>query len=161
MISFRKLKDIDEDYLLMMEWLNNSDIRQWYGYDDFLQPPDFNDIRRKYKKKVLNATDTNPNIILINNIPVGYIQYYETDEYLHEENVYGIDLFIGNDDYRGKGYGIKILKQIIKDIFLNSNIRKIIVDPHIENKRAIQCYLNTGFQEFKQIEDQLIMIINR
>lgn len=161
MINFRKLQDTDEDYLLMMNWLNNSDVRRWYGYDDFPKPPDLNDIRRKYKNKILNSNQANPNIILINDIQVGYIQYYETVEYLHEKNVYGIDLFIGNNDYRKKGYGSKILKQIIKDIFKNSTITKIVIDPDIENKVAIKCYLNAGFQKLKEIDGHLIMVINR
>lgn len=161
MINFKKFQDKDEDYLLMMKWLNNSYVRQWYGSDDFPKPPNLNDIRKKYRKKVLNSNKHNPNIILIDDIPIGYIQYYETKEYLYEENVYGIDIFIGEDDYRGKGYGSKILKQIINTIFEKPNIEKIVIDPDVENKIAIKCYLNVGFKKVKEINGHLIMMINK
>lgn len=159
MIDIRTLKDTDTDYLLMMMWLNNSEVRAWYGYDNFPQPPTLDDIKRKYRKKILNADNENPNIILIDQSPVGYIQYYETTEYLNEENVYGIDLFIGNDEYRGKGYGKKILNKIASYIFHNKEVNKIIIDPEVKNKRAIKCYLNAGFKKLKEVDGHMIMIM--
>lgn len=159
MIQFEKLQDTYENYLLMCKWLNNIEVRRWYGYDDFLTPPTIDDIRKKYKHKILNSNESNPNMILINDIPIGYIQYYKTKEYLQEENIYGIDLFIGNDDYRKKRYGREILKQIIKNIFENTHATKILIDPDLKNEIAIKCYLNVGFEKIKIIDNHLIMVI--
>ena len=70
MVRFRKLRGGNKHHLLMVKWLNNSDVRAWYGHDDFPSPPNSNDVRIKYKSKILNANTSNPHIILINDTSV-------------------------------------------------------------------------------------------
>lgn len=158
MIKFRELMDTEDDYLLMTKWLNNFNVRTWYGFDDFINPPDVNDIKMKYRNKIINKEKMNPLIIIIDGIEAGYIQYYESREYLDEKDVYAIDLFIGNDDYRGKGYGTKVLREIINLILARQGAKEIIIDPDINNIAAIKCYTAAGFNKLKVIDNQLIMV---
>lgn len=157
MIDFRELEDSESDYGLLEKWLNNKEVRKWYGFDDFIKPPSLSDIIKKYRKKVLNKKVDNPYIICIDKHDVGYIQFYESDEYFAQENVYGIDLFIGEDNYRGRGYGTKALKAITEFVFSNTNAQKITVDPDIHNERAIRCYRKAGYKIIKEIEGRYIM----
>lgn len=159
MVDFRELQDTESDYMLLVKWLNNQEVRKWYGFDDFVNSPSLSDIKSKYQKKVLNRRRDNPYIICIDNCDVGYIQFYETDEYLNKDNVYGIDLFIGEDNFRGKGYGSKVLRKITEYIFEKTSAENIIIDPDINNERAVSCYKRAGFRIVKEEDNHYIMLI--
>ena len=51
-----------------------------------------------------------------------------------------MDLFIAEEDYLDKGYGIQIVKSFIDYMFSHFKAKKILIDPAISNQRAIRCY---------------------
>lgn len=59
----------------------------------------------------------------------------------------GLDLFIGESNYLGKGIGSSVIKKFINEI-IPFKYKLIVVDPNVENKRAIQCYLKCDFVAF-------------
>ncbi len=92
-----------------------------------------------------------PFIIEAAGINIGYIQYYRllendrkifTDEL---EGTVGFDIFIGEEDYIGKGCGTQIVQEFSKMLFSLNGVKKIIVDPFTTNKQARRCYEKAGF----------------
>ena len=76
------------------------------------------------------------------------------DEYQYDKitkNVYGVDLFIGEPDYWGQGIGTSIMKIITQYLFNKKQAYSIILDPHIDNSRAIRCYEKVGFKIIKKL----------
>ncbi len=154
-ILIRYMNDEINDFLLMYKWLNNQEILKYYEGRDKLFTMD--KIIDKYKNRTNGCDIVKSCIFEYNHLPIGYIQYYPIDEkeyneygYKDEGIIYGIDLFIGNTNYQNKGLGAQVINCLIQYIRLNIKPNKIVIDPRVENKRAIRCYEKCGF-EFKKI----------
>jgi RimJ/RimL family protein N-acetyltransferase len=62
-------------------------------------------------------------------------------------NVAEIGIAIGNKSYWGKGYGTDALNILLRFLFNELNVRKISLDVHDFNERAINSYKKVGFKE--------------
>lgn len=149
-IGIRKMNDEESDYKLMAKWLSDEHILKFYQGRD--NPSSINQIIKKYGPRTKGESRVIPCIIEFNGKAIGYIRYYTIDndekaEYGYENNelIYGIDLFIGEIEYQNKGIGEKAIKSLINYIQINKCPNKIIIDPRIDNKRAIRCYEKCGF----------------
>ena len=65
----------------------------------------------------------------------------------------GVDFFIGDANLLGKGWGMKILNQILNQIIW-PKFDYCIVDPDIRNKAMIRCNEKVGFREHKVIHTE-------
>jgi RimJ/RimL family protein N-acetyltransferase len=54
--------------------------------------------------------------------------------------------YIGNPDYRSKGYGTEALKLFLNFLFNELDLRKVKLNVFAFNKRAIKCYEKCGFK---------------
>lgn len=55
-------------------------------------------------------------------------------------------VYIGNPDYRSKGYGTEALKLFLNFLFNELGLRKVKLNVFVFNKRAIRCYEKCGFK---------------
>jgi RimJ/RimL family protein N-acetyltransferase len=81
--------------------------------------------------------------------PIGYVQYYDVNQdqrFAQPPGTVGIDIFIGQTSFLGKGYGGRILRQLLDELKKDPSITKIVIDPHVQNVRAIRCYEKAGFR---------------
>lgn len=153
-IKFKQLSF--EDIPLIYEWFNLPHVRAYYSLRSWSK----DEVLQKLEPYLTGEKPVLGFIIKINNQPIGYIQQYKVIDFPWDNqdlpneiinNSAGIDLFIGNSDFLGKGFGYKIIKQ-----FLNEQIwprfNYCIVDPQINNKPAIRCYEKLGFKKHKIIE---------
>lgn len=151
-ISFKKF--LLEDVPLYYQWADKPHVKNvWFkeGY----QP----------KEYILGKIEGNgieyPYIILVDNKPIGHIQYWdihardiiaknEIDYFTGSpEGTYGIDLFIGEEEYLGKGVGTATILAFTKFLFDECNAKKIVIDPDVSNVAAIRCYEKAGFHFLK------------
>jgi len=139
MFKFRNLTP--EDYPLLLKWLSENHVMEWWNDgDDTLE------------KVALHYGEQNDDVwrfILVEENEeiekdIGYFQYY-----FASDNEIGIDQFIGEADYLGKGVGEKAIKLFIELITGKHNPKQIILDPSPENKRAIRCYEKVGFKHYE------------
>jgi aminoglycoside 6'-N-acetyltransferase len=104
-------------------------------------------------------------VILVDGLEVGYIQYYNAydfprNELLNDlpENLAAFDIFIGEEDYVGKGIGPMAI-----ELFCNQYIFKefdyCLSDPDMANLRAIKAYKKAGFVEVESTEDGKVVIM--
>lgn len=81
------------------------------------------------------------------------------------DGTYGMDLFIGDANYIGKGYGSKIVAQFVGKLFKLPHVTRIIINPDINNIAVIKAYERAGFKKIKEIkrpfETELLMEIER
>lgn len=152
-LYFRKL--LASDLKLMHKWLNQDFVCQWYGWGDYA----YQDIVLKYNPRIDGQVPTVPYLILLSDLPIGYIQTYrlsdhpEYNKYVGgEEHSAGLDLFIGERAYLHKGYGslvlIKFLEQVV---FSDDRLNSCIVGPEPANFAAIKCYEKVGFRYYKSV----------
>lgn len=148
-ISFRKFSL--EDVPLYYEWADKPHVKNiWFkeGY----QPKEY------ILEKITGNGIEYPFVILLDNKPIGHIQFWDIkarDEIEKDkidyftgqpEGTYGIDLFIGEEEYLGKGYGTKIVIEFVKLLFEKYHAKKIVIDPEADNIKAIRCYEKAGFR---------------
>lgn len=148
-ISIRPMKASDFD--LVAKWLSDPRVFEFiHG-----KPKDLTWVKKKYGPRIAKKEKINSNIIEYKNKPVGYIQYfdikpYEKDYEMENANdIWAIDLWIGEPNFWDKGIGSKALKLIMEHIFKDKKAKKIIIDPHIDNSRAIHVYEKVGFKKVK------------
>lgn len=145
-IRFRKLNDSINDYELMFKWCQDKDIYEWFEQ----RPLTFDEIKNKYKKKI-DEGKQELLIININQNDIGFVQIYK---YENEVDTYEFDVFIGNKNYRHKGYGVKIINEINNYISANYNTKAIILRPFKRNINAINCYKKCGYKLIKEYNDK-------
>lgn len=147
-----------EDIPLFLEWAKKEHVRSVWFFGAY-ETPDY-----IYKKVEGNGYDY-PFIILCDNVPIGYIQYSDLYAYktLSKElkgvftneppGSYCMDLFIGEEAYLNRGFGTQIVQQFSNWLLLEKKAKRVLIDPSIENIRAIRCYEKAGFVPIRKTHD--------
>ena len=133
----------------MLIWLSNEHVKHWWN--------DADDTLEKVSLHYGNASDDVVRFFLIEvneeadqeETPIGYFQYYFTDD-----KAIGIDQFIGEASYIGRGIGEKAIKQFVELIDRRHNPTQIILDTSPPNRRAIRCYEKLGFKYWKSMKTE-------
>jgi aminoglycoside 6'-N-acetyltransferase len=139
-LLIRPLRDKIADYQSMARWLSNPRVLEFYDGRD--QALTLTEVQDKYSPRILNAEGVTPCLIIFQGAPAGYLQFYPTDE-----GVFGLDQFIGDPDLWNRGLGTRTVSLILRYLFTVQGARKITVDPHRDNARAIRCYEKCGFRK--------------
>lgn len=154
-LVLRLMRDESQDYELMSKWLTDDRVLEFYEGRD--NPFDIDRVLAKYGPCVRGEDGEDevvPCILEYNDTPVGYMQYYPVmkgEEYGIEavEAVFGIDLFIGEPDLWNRGIGARAMKMLVGYLFSALGATRVVIDPHVTNKRAIRCYEKGGFKKVK------------
>lgn len=89
---------------------------------------------------------------LLNDTPIGVVQIIDpANEETHYwgtvgHNLRAIDIWIGEAENLGKGYGTKMMNLAIQRCFSNPEVTAILIDPLVSNKAAIRFYERIGFE---------------
>jgi aminoglycoside 6'-N-acetyltransferase len=156
-ITIRLMDDKQENYQLMAKWLSDERVLEFYEGRD--NPFDLSKVIESYQPMVRGNDTTKPCFIYSQNITIGYLQYYSLDDLPQADkqkyclgktdNVYRLDLFIGEPNYWHRGIGTKVLTMAVNYIFEVFLANKVVVDPRVENTRAIRCYEKVGFAKVR------------
>lgn len=149
-ISFKKLDYVDLD--LMSEWLSSPEVKKWYPVSDTSRAG----VKKKYTPQIEGNERIQGFIILVNQEKIGYIQSYWCKDFPNPalpvkspDLSSGLDIFIGDELWRGKGLGPQILRLFLSEIVFGSmGANHCIVDPLSTNSRAIRAYQSVGFSDF-------------
>jgi aminoglycoside 6'-N-acetyltransferase len=63
-----------------------------------------------------------------------------------EPNLRAVDIWLGNANDRGKGYGSAMMRGVIEACFSAAEVRAIVIDPLASNIRAHRFYQRLGFK---------------
>jgi aminoglycoside 6'-N-acetyltransferase len=168
-ISFRALQT--GDLVLLHCWLANPRVFRWYGG----AAPAFAEVEAKYTPRLAGQAPTKPCLILHAAKPIGYIQTYlvATDPYYaaivgDSSAAAAIDIFIGEDEYAGRGLGAATIRAFLrKIIFSDLALDSCYIDPHPDNSVAIRAYTRAGFRPLRRVDPSppkepcLLMCIDR
>ena len=87
--------------------------------------------------------------------PIGFVQIIDpAEEETHywgdiEANKRAIDIWIGEKDYLGKGFGTQMIQLALERCFADLEVTEVLLDPLESNVKAIRFYKKLGF-EFKE-----------
>jgi len=152
-IQFRPLALTDLP--VITTWLNDPDVAAWYGEGD----PTLEHLTEKYAPLIDGREPTDGYIIRIDDRDAGYIQCYVIDRHPDyarqiqvEPGAVGIDLFIGEADFRNRGFGSQVLRAFLDSIvFGEMAATTAIIAPEPANTRAIRSYEKAGFTWIKTV----------
>lgn len=74
---------------------------------------------------------------------VGLIGYYEEDEFEYRHA--GIDLTL-HPDVHDQGLGTEAVRTLARFLIDEKGHHRLIIDPDVENTRAVRCYEKVGFR---------------
>jgi aminoglycoside 6'-N-acetyltransferase len=148
------------DFNLMVKWLNDQKVLEF-----FEEPPSNLDrVNQKYGPRVDGKHYVIPCIVEYKEQPIGYMQYYQIQEtelkkygYNGNENIYGIDQFIGETELWGKGIGTKMI-QLMLNYLSKKGASKVVLEVKNTNGRAITSYKKCGFKRNKDLNNNLILM---
>lgn len=97
----------------------------------------------------------------LNGRAIGFVQIIdpllEDSRYWGEvpDNLRAIDIWIGEKEDLGKGYGTKMMHMAIKRCFEDESVKAIIIDPLATNIKACRFYERLGFRfvEYRQFNN--------
>ncbi|GIN87692.1 N-acetyltransferase [Heyndrickxia sporothermodurans] len=160
-LAIRKMAELD--FPLMTKWLSDKNVLKYYGDPD--HPFDSEKVIKKYLPRVQGKISIIPCIIEYKQQEIGFIQYYLISNqqlndygYKNHKRTFGIDQFIGETDYWSKGIGTDLVQAILHFLFTKLKAERVILDPHLDNIRAIRCYEKCGFKKLKELPNQLLLM---
>lgn len=153
-ITFKPLEF--SDIPTIHKWFNKPHVQAFYSLRHWSEE----EVLEKLKPYILSEKPVIGFMILMNQQPIGYIQYYKVKDYpwinqdLSEdiiEHAAGMDFFIGEKQFIGKGLGSHIIKKFL-DVMIWPQFQYCMVDPDVNNTAAIRCYEKLHFKEHALIE---------
>ncbi len=149
-LEIRRMRDEPSDYLLMAKWLTDERVLEFYEGRD--QPYPYERVVAKYRPRVRGEDPVQPCILVYQERKIGYLQYYPVaspQDYGLEDaaDTYGIDLFIGEPEHWDRGIGTRAVSALVTYLFERLKARTIVIDPSVDNYRAIRAYEKCGFQK--------------
>ncbi len=149
-IQVRELEEHDKT--ILTSWLVNPCVLEYYEGRD--NPFDLQKVTEVFFQ---NKDQTSMCMVQLNHRDIGYIQFYPLDEEDYKqygysnEKVFGMDQFIGEVDYWNKGIGTLLVTSMVEFLIQEKDADCIIMDPHIQNVRALRCYEKCGFKKVKML----------
>lgn len=133
-------------------------MQEFYSLRDWTQ----DEVMTKLKPYINGEKPVHAFIALLNEKPIGYIQYYQVSDFpwpsvnIPEEILSmaaGLDLFIGEENLLKQGLGRRIIQTFL-DAKIWPHYEFCVVDPHVNNAAAIQCYEKLSFSKLFVIKSQ-------
>lgn len=88
----------------------------------------------------------------LHDLPIGFIQIIDPAiEITHywgsvEANKRAIDIWIGEKENLGKGYGTQMMNLALELCFQDDKVNEVLIDPLASNQKAIRFYKKLGFE---------------
>lgn len=134
---------------LIQAWFNQKHVQEYYS----LRHWTLQDVEEKFAPYVQGDVSIQSFVILLEDNPIGMIQFYPVKEYpwpgqeLQEDilsDAAGVDLFIGDPKFIGLGVGPLVVKFFLKRIVWK-DYKYCIVDPDVKNLGSIRMFTKLGF----------------
>jgi len=121
------------------QWMNDGTVADGYGGHHNLVSP-------ASAKKTLEELKGYrfAMVLLEGDVLIGHVSLHDID-HLHRHAFLGI--FIGEEQYRNKGYGAEAIRLALGYGFKTLNLHTIMLSVHADNYAAIACYKKAGFRD--------------
>lgn len=155
-LRFESLKE--SHFTLIHRWFNKPHVQAFYSLKSWT----LEEVQQKLAPYLQQEKQMRCFVIYHAHHPVGYVQSYPVKDHPWEnqdlpdsvtQKAAGLDLFIGESEYLGKGFGPKIINSFLKE-HLWPFYQYCLTDPDIRNEASIRVFQKCGFVEHKKIFSQ-------
>jgi RimJ/RimL family protein N-acetyltransferase len=168
-LSFKPLAR--SDFPLLFSWLRNPAVVPWWDPP----PADLAEVEEKHLPQIDGRDEVDAYIMTYEDEPVGFIQAYRLGsdpEYAaavqEDPDAVGVDLYIGEDRFRHRGFGPFALRSFVhRIVFDGVTVPYCVIGPSVKNLSAIRAYEKAGFRHVKTVdvpgedEPEYVMIMRR
>ena len=145
MIMLRRCTYSDMD--IIYKWINDDEVRNNSFNSDYIEY----ETHVKWFNEKINSNNIYMYIILNNNKEIGTIR-------LEKHNSKAIISYLISNEYRGKGYGNKVIDLIKKEAIINNiDILEAVVKK--DNIASRRIFINNGFFEIQE-NDRYLYLLN-
>jgi RimJ/RimL family protein N-acetyltransferase len=137
-LSPRSAEDVEK----FTEWLNDFETTDYVGRSGKIMSLEG---EKKYFEANNNPEAIFSIITLENDKLIGTVGLESID---HLNRTATLGIFIGDKEFRSKGYGTEAIKLILEYGFKYLNLKNIKLDLMEFNERALKCYKKCGFKEY-------------
>ena len=131
-----------EDVEIFTEWLNDFETTDYLGRSGLLTSLE---AEKEYLEKNINNPATFAIVTLDEDKMIGTVALERISEI---DRTATLGVFIGDKDYRSKGYGTEAIRLILEFGFKYMNLHNINLQLMEFNERALKCYKKCGFKEY-------------
>jgi aminoglycoside 6'-N-acetyltransferase len=139
-------------------WLLEPHVSRWW--DDGVKTPYPEATIEEYREAIRGEDPTYHYLARIDDRPIGMFQHYrigDDPEYAEAlalgEDAIGVDLFIGDAEFLGRGHGPKMLRQFLQEVaFPFHGIDVCVIGPSVTNLPAIRAYEKAGFRALREVQ---------
>jgi aminoglycoside 6'-N-acetyltransferase len=157
-LAIRLMRDLPEDYELMAVWLNDEQVSVfWHGRGETFP---MERILQKYRPRTRGDAPATPCFITLDDRPIGYVQFYRTDDWSDWRDQIGLepridrwalDIVIGEPELWNQGLGTRAVRALLRYLFAEKGAGEVVLSPVADNARAIRCYEKAGFRKVRSI----------
>jgi RimJ/RimL family protein N-acetyltransferase len=137
------------DYGLLHRWLNDAEVMFFWG-----RPGNTQSLTEISAEEERNALRANSRKYIIETLdqsqPIGQIDYYDLD--LIARSCW-TSIMIGNPEYWGGGYGTDAMRALLRYLFGQLGVHRVVLTTHQSNVRAQRSYEKNGFVQEGVLRD--------
>lgn len=89
-------------------------------------------------------------VLALGGPPIGWVHLAEIDPWARHAE---LGIFIGEADYRGRGFGTETTRLVVEFGFNQLNLNKVWLTVDADNEAALRCYNRVGFRRDGVIRD--------
>jgi RimJ/RimL family protein N-acetyltransferase len=149
MISLEKFTESDFDRLI--NWIKSEDELILFAGPNFKFPltkKQLSEYIAGDHRKVFKVVDKKSNEV------IGHCELNDIN--VNTKNARVCRMLIGDESKRNKGYGGKVLKELIRIAFSELSLNNITLKVYEKNAMAIMCYKNCGFEIKGKIHKSMV-----
>ena len=159
-LTIRPMRDVVEDYLLLVRWRAEPPVHEWWDPDD--PAPTLEEVIAQNGPAVRGEEPTTSCIVELDDRPCGYLQFYRWLPYTVDEpaidvradaDTFGIDIHIGEPDLVGHGLGTRAIELVCLYLERDLGASWIALTTEVANHRAQRAYEKAGFTKVRQVLD--------
>jgi RimJ/RimL family protein N-acetyltransferase len=166
LVSLRPVS-MERDIGRLHAWLGSDHVKPYWQLD--LPLPAFRD---RLAEKLADDHLT-PYVGCLDHVPMSYWECYRAadddlaNHYDADPADRGIHLFIGPEEYLGRGYALSLMRAVVAMQFRHPETERVVAEPDVRNDRAVHVFEECGFEprgEFRFDEaekDALLLVCER